>query len=413
MAFGKKNKNSNISKSKKQTLRSLSLNDVYPEEKEEAVVKIPESYVQEEIEAFGQASKKIEPIAKQNQNFQSTSGQNQFGINKNYETGNAERSSESPLFQLQRLDAPQSSSNIEKSNTKRGKKKLFGRKKQQKMLVEEQDEAYSDSFYENNQIYSESENADNFFSQAEETENDTNGNGFDFNSLETVSKGSKFSKKKKKRIKGNKKQRKITRNQERAMQQAANADVTGFDPARMIELPEWDLPPWARKVFFGVVIVAIIVGLFVFGYFETDFNTDGEPTVVSIETRNERMYVNKSDELLQEIIDCASYIEENTSDMSDYITISAEIQKQYDSLNADTTKLSKYTNVPSSMEAYHTKLLNVSLGVQKLQTEILQNYENSDYSDWRTSNVASMDSSLDTLHDMRFQIDERIWGDSQ
>ena len=392
MPFGKKNNNSNNS-SKKQNLRSLSLNDLHPEEIEQDVTpKIPESYIQEELEAFGQASKRVEQSSFKQENQK----QIKTAITSSHESFSQQAS---PMSQLQKLDSPNRQKNIDNSS-KRTKKKLFGRKKQQKRLVEEQDEMFLDSYYEEmtqqNPIFPEYE-----------YESD---NSFNINSLETVSKKNKSGRKKKK---SKNKQRKISKNQERAMQQAANADVTGFDPARMIELPEWDLPPWARKVFFGIVIVAIIIGLFVFGYFETDFNTDGEPQIVSIETRNERIYVNKSDELLQEIIDCASYIEENTSDMSDYITISAEIQKQYDSLNADTTKLSKYTNVPSSMETYHTKLLNVSLGVQKLQTEILQNYQNSDYSDWRTSNIASMDSSLDTLHDMRFQIDERIWGDSQ
>lgn len=392
MPFGKKNNNSNNS-SKKQNLRSLSLNDLHPEEIEQDVTpKIPESYIQEELEAFGQASKRVEQS--------SFKQENKKQINNPIASSHGSFSQQaSPMFQLQKLDSPNRKKNID-SSSKRTKKKLFGRRKQQKRLVEEQDEMFSDSYYE------EITQQNPIFPQYE----DESDNSFNINSLETVSKKNKSGRKKKK---SKNKQRKISKNQERAMQQAANADVTGFDPARMIELPEWDLPPWARKVFFGIVIVAIIIGLFVFGYFETDFNTDGEPQIVSIETRNERMYVNKSDELLQEIIDCASYIEENTSDMSDYITISAEIQKQYDSLNADTTKLSKYTNVPSSMETYHTKLLNVSLGVQKLQTEILQNYQNSDYSDWRTSNIASMDSSLDTLHDMRFQIDERIWGDSQ
>lgn len=401
MPFGKKKNNSNNS-SKKQNLRSLSLNDLHPKEIEQDITpKIPESYIQEEFEAFGEASKVInqnnpnkhtsfkqenhEEIKKQKGLFQETFSQQT-----------------SPMFQLQKLDSPNRQKNVD-SPSKREKKKLFGQKKQQKRLVEEQDEMYSNSYYE--EISQETP----MLSQYEDEVN----NSFNLNSLETVSKKSKKHKSDRKKRKTKNKQRKISKNQERAMQQAANADVTGFDPARMIELPEWDLPPWARKVFFGIVIVAVIIGLFVFGYFETDFNTDGDPQIVSIETRNERMYVNKSDELLQEIIDCASYIEEYTSDMSDYITISAEIQKQYDSLNADTTKLSKYTNVPTSMETYHTKLLNVSLGVQKLQTEILQNYQNSDYSDWRTSNIASMDSSLDTLHDMRFQIDERIWGDSQ
>lgn len=398
MPFGKKKNNSNNS-SKKQNLRSLSLNDLHPEETEQDIApKIPESYIQEEFEAFGEASKVIkqskqtffkqenhEEIKKQKLPFQETFPQQT-----------------SPMFQLQKLDSSNRQKNVD-SSSKREKKKLFGRKRQQKRLVEEQDEMFSNSYYEDG-------SQEPSMLLQHEDEIDTS---FNLNSLETVSKKAKKHKSGRKKRETKDKQRKISKNQERAMQQAANADVTGFDPARMIELPEWDLPPWARKVFFGIVIVAVIIGLFVFGYFETDFNTDGDPQIVSIETRNERMYVNKSDELLQEIIDCASYIEENTSDMSDYITISAEIQKQYDSLNANTTKLSKYTNVPTSMETYHTKLLNVSLGVQKLQTEILQNYQNSDYSDWRTSNIASMDSSLDTLHDMRFQIDERIWGDSQ
>lgn len=404
MGFGRKNKNSNGIKNNKQALRTLSLN---PESEEVHTPTIPESYVQEEIQAFGEASQRISndfknaPPQMSNQNNAETQINTQSNMNRPHQM------QDSPLFQLQRLDSPTiTDDQMDVMAEKRGKRKRFGRKKQRKQLIEEQDEVYS------NDLAPQEEYWDN---QEDEEEANNSNLGFNVNNLEMISSKSKHNNKKKAHNskKEKKKQRKISKNQERAMQQAANADATGFDPARMIELPEWDLPPWARKVFFGLVIIAVIIGLFVFGYFETDFNTDGEPTVVSIETRNERMYVNKSDELLQEVIDCASYIEENTADMSDYITISAEIQKQYDSLNADTTKLSKYTKVPSSMETYHTKLLNVSLGVQKLQTEILQKYQNSDYSDWRTSNIASMDSSLDTLHDMRFQIDERIWGDSQ
>lgn len=405
MGFGRKNKNSNGLKNNKQALRSLSLN---PVDEELDVPTIPESYVQEEIQAFGEASQRVSNDIKSTSPQMSNQNNAKAHTNTLSNMNKSEKAQDSPLFQLQRLDSPTITDDQTDIKTeKRGKRKRFGRKKQRKQLIEEQDEVYSNDLVPQEEYWDDQED--------EEEEANNSNSGFNVNNLEMISSKSKHNKKQKvhNSKKEKKKQRKISKNQERAMQQAANADATGFDPARMIELPEWDLPPWARKVFFGFVIIAVIIGLFVFGYFETDFNTDGEPTVVSIETRNERMYVNKSDELLQEVIDCASYIEENTADMSDYITISAEIQKQYDSLNADTTKLSKYTNVPSSMETYHTKLLNVSLGVQKLQTEILQKYQNSDYSDWRTSNIASMDSSLDTLHDMRFQIDERIWGDSQ
>lgn len=206
----------------------------------------------------------------------------------------------------------------------------------------------------------------------------------------------------------------LTRGQQMAMDQLEDVEDYGIDPGRMIELPEWDLPVWAKKVGIVAIIAFIVVGLGILGYVESDFNTAGQPEIVSLEMRSERMYVKQSDKLLQEMIDDAAYIQDHTADMSsDYINISTKLQQQKNQLNADTTKLSKYVDVPESMEAYHTKLINVSLGIQKLQTDIINNYQASDYDEWRASNVSSMNDSMETLHKMRFQIDERIWKDAQ
>lgn len=206
---------------------------------------------------------------------------------------------------------------------------------------------------------------------------------------------------------------KLTKGQQMAMNQLEDVEDHGIDPGRMIELPEWDLPDWAKKVGIIAIVLFVVIGMGVLGYAESDFNTSGEPKIVSYETRRERMYVKQSDRLLQEMIDDAAYIQDHTADMSNYIDISTKLQQQKNKLNTDTTKLSKYVDVPDSMEAYHTKLINVSLGIQKLQTDIINNYQASDYADWRASNVSSMNDSMETLHKMRFQIDERIWEDAQ
>lgn len=393
-------------------LRSLSVNDLHPETKEEKHVDvIPESYYQDEITEFGKAQQEI---VERDNGEQLTKKTPQPLPDFPFSN---ELQNTSPIFSLKRLDEKDQGGIEDSKPHAKAKKKRFRHNKN--VDIEEQDEVMTEGMYASQNI---SENLKSGIEENQrsgrkiDSENHINSpkGGFDVNSLELISdKKHKKDHKKKATKDSTSRSEKFTKNQQRAMQQAAKADADGFDPARMIELPEWDLPPWAKKLFFAGCFVGVLVGLFIFGYFETDFTTDGQPKVVSIETRNERMYVNKSDELLQEVIDDASYIEDKTADMSDYITISGEIQQMYNSLNAHTTKLSKYTNVPASMEAYHTKLLNVSLGVQKLQKEIIQNYQNADYADWRVSNIASMNSSLDTLHDMRFQIDERIWGDSQ
>lgn len=202
---------------------------------------------------------------------------------------------------------------------------------------------------------------------------------------------------------------KLSRNQELAMRQALGIEQEhGYDPGRMIEREEEDHPvSWG--FFVGICILISIVGLGLFGYFETDFDEDGQAHLVSIERRYERRYVNQSDKLLQEMIDCVSFIENDTADMSDYVNKSSEIKRQNEHLKKSTDALSRYVDVPESMEAYHQKLLNVSLGIQQLHTDLLANAQNSDYLDWRRYSIAELNADMEALHDMRYQIDIRIW----
>ena len=205
-------------------------------------------------------------------------------------------------------------------------------------------------------------------------------------------------------------QKGLTEDQRKAMEQLEGADVDGFDAWRMIEKDEIEWPRWARILVPVVLVIAVVFGIGLFGYFETDISNDGTPQIVSIQTRTERRYVARSDELLQMEIDCASYIQTEAGDLSDFIEVSGQLKQQYAALNEKTNELSRYVEVPEAMSAYHKELINTSLGLQKLQSDILENYNASDYQDWLQSSVMSMNQSMDALHQMRFQIDLRIWG---
>ena len=155
--------------------------------------------------------------------------------------------------------------------------------------------------------------------------------------------------------------------------------------------------------------IVVVIGIFLFGYFETEYNAEGQPVIVSLETRKERRYVTESDKLLQEIIDSASYIQTDTANPNNFVAVTETMNYQKNRLLSLTDDVSRYVDVPEAFSAYHQKLLNVSLGVQKLQQEILDNYQESDYLAWRAESIAEMVESIEQLHQMRVEIDSRIW----
>ena len=211
------------------------------------------------------------------------------------------------------------------------------------------------------------------------------------------------------KIKQPKKKKGITDSQRLAMQQINKVENDGYDSSKMIEMEEEPESIIFSTTFKLVTALVVVIGIFLFGYFETEFNAEGQPVIVSLETRKERRYVTESDKLLQAIIDSASYIQTDTANPNNFVEVTEMITYQRNQLLSITDDVSRYVDVPEAFSAYHQKLLNVSLGVQKLQQEILANYQESDYLAWRAESIADMVESIEQLHQMRVEIDSRIW----
>ena len=213
----------------------------------------------------------------------------------------------------------------------------------------------------------------------------------------------------KEKVKQPKKRKGITESQRLAMQQINKVENDGFDSSKMIEMDEEPESIIFSTGFKIATAIVVVIGIFLFGYFETEYNAEGQPVIVSLETRKERRYVTESDKLLQEIIDSASYIQPDTANPNNFVAVTETMNYQKNRLLSLTDDVSRYVDVPEAFSAYHQKLLNVSLGVQKLQQEILDNYQESDYLAWRAESIAEMVESIEQLHQMRVEIDSRIW----
>ena len=174
--------------------------------------------------------------------------------------------------------------------------------------------------------------------------------------------------------------------------------------------PEDDRPRFNWPLFFLISFIVFFIGGGICGYVNTDFDENGTAYVVPLEIHYERRYVKESDKVLEECIEIANSIEsDGISLIGNFVYLSTKLSNESASLSKNTTELSRFIGVPTSMEAYHTALLNFSIKTQKFIQTLLDNYTHQDYGLFLDKGVYDLKTELKTLLNLRTQIDQEIF----
>lgn len=162
------------------------------------------------------------------------------------------------------------------------------------------------------------------------------------------------------------------------------------------------------KVATIAVIITLLLGLL--GYFNTDFDSKGTPYIVPIQIHYERQYINKSDKLLDYLIEINTTLESDSANLpASFVKYSTILQDEKEELNSMTTSLSKYVGVPKSMDTYHTSILNFSLKTQEFIQTLIDNYNDSDYEAFRDAGLTDYINEFSEIKSIRAQINDSLF----
>ena len=200
------------------------------------------------------------------------------------------------------------------------------------------------------------------------------------------------------------------KNESARVEEAESYDEIDYLSSEYVYDPEDDRPRFNWPLFFSIFFLIFFVAGGLCGYANTDFDENGIAYVVPLEIHYERRYVKESDKVLEECIEIANSIEsDGISLINNFVYLSTKLSSESASLSRDTTELSRFIGVPTSMEAYHAALLNFSIKTQKFIQTLLDNYTHQDYRLFLDKGVSDLKSELRTLLNLRNQIDREIF----
>lgn len=162
------------------------------------------------------------------------------------------------------------------------------------------------------------------------------------------------------------------------------------------------------------IILPTFILAFVFiagiGYFNTDFDNNGQAYIIPLEIHYERKYIKEADELLELMLEINQSIDTDTQQLPyDYINLSSKLIDEMAQLKSMTTTFSKYVGVPRKFDTYHSQLINFSLSTQKLVDKLVKNYNDVNYESFRESALEDYYNSFSRLKYARTDIDNVIF----
>lgn len=159
-----------------------------------------------------------------------------------------------------------------------------------------------------------------------------------------------------------------------------------------------------------VFLVVGVIGLFAWGYYNTDFDKNGNAYYVPEEIYAERAYMVKADKLLNTILTMDSSFDEDTYYLpTDYTNMYAKLNSEKENLIKETNKLAKYDNVPSDYTSYQSDLLNFSLSIQDCIPNLISNKDASDYEDYREEVMKEYLQDLNKIKKERKEIETNLF----
>lgn len=153
-----------------------------------------------------------------------------------------------------------------------------------------------------------------------------------------------------------------------------------------------------------------IVGLGVFGYFNTDFDSHGQTYIIPMDIRYERKYVLKSDQLLNLLLTIDATLEEDAKSLPENpVEITTKLNTTLEQLEKATNDLSKYVGVPTKFSTYHKTLINFSLNLQSFIENLMNKYSTDTYSEFMLAGLADYESSFEQVKQERIEMDTIVF----
>ena len=176
---------------------------------------------------------------------------------------------------------------------------------------------------------------------------------------------------------------------------------------------EEDKPRWTKQRITKWVIIALVISmisLLGWGWYNTDFDKDGNAYVVPLELLPNRAYIRKADKVLNEILSMDKSFDEDTYYLpTDYSSMYSKLTKEKNELNDVTNELSRYVNVPEDYEGYQTDLINFSLSIQDCIENLIKNREATDYEDYREEVYSEYLQDLNSIKKQRKEIETELF----
>ena len=167
-----------------------------------------------------------------------------------------------------------------------------------------------------------------------------------------------------------------------------------------------------KKIFFTTVtiIIVLFIALLGWGWYNTDYDSEGNAYIVPLELYPERSYMNKADVVLQTILTIDESFDEDTYYLpSDYTNMYTKLTNEKNTLQEETTKLSRYVNVPSDYSNYNETLINFSLSIQECIDNLIKNKDASDYEEYREQVFTEYYADLNSVKKMRKELETQLF----
>lgn len=171
--------------------------------------------------------------------------------------------------------------------------------------------------------------------------------------------------------------------------------------------PHFHIPGFVWILLGGILS---IFALGFIGYYNTDFSSSGQTYLVPLEVRYERQYVQKTDELLNYLLDMDKTLESDLTSLdSNYVSASNRLSQQKQELAALTNSLSRYTGIPTKFESYQKLLLNHSISLQNFIDTALERSQKSGYQEYLLNALVDYEESFEDVKQGRLEIEDEIF----
>lgn len=165
-----------------------------------------------------------------------------------------------------------------------------------------------------------------------------------------------------------------------------------------------------RAVIIVPLIIAMIAGFGLFGYYNTDFDNHGNTYVIPIDIRYERQYIQKTDQLMNLFLKIDKSLSKDLKALPQGdMAITNKLTNYVTDLKRETNDVSRYVGVPTKFEPYHKDIINFSLNLQEFILNCMDKCTKDGYSDFLQNGLSDYETSFEKIKSERVEIEDEVF----